>query len=287
MLLPITFYLEPVTALIMLAGIYYGAQLAVRRRRSFNIPGESTSVVTTLDGHEMARQGRAGAALAVAGFSSFFAGTVSVVVIAVLAQPLRAFALTFGAADNCSLMVLGLVAAVGISRGTGIKGLAVVAFGVLLGMIGTDIQSGVQRFTFGVPELADGLEITVVAVGMFGLGSTIVSVERREHTPYRPVFYDEVRELWPTREEVRRSWPAAVRGTCVGCVLGVLPAGGPVLSSFAAYAVERKIAKSASRLGKGATEPAWPAPEAANNAAAQTAFIPMLTLGIPSHRPWR
>ncbi len=282
MLLPLTFYLEPVTALIMLAGIYYGAQYGGSTTAILiNVPGESSSVVTTLDGHQLARQGRAGAALAVAALSSFFAGTVSVVVILVLVEPLRALALTFGAAEYFSLMVLGVVAAVAISHGSTVKALAVIALGLLIGTVGTDIQSGIQRFTFGVPELFDGLEITVVAVGMFGLASIIVSLERQEDPHSVSVLKEKLTGLWPTREDFRLGWPAAARGTCVGCVLGVLPAGGPVLSSFAAYALERRISKVPSRFGRGAIE-GVAAPESANNAAAQIAFVPMLTLGIPS-----
>jgi putative tricarboxylic transport membrane protein len=282
MLLPLTFHLEPVTALIMLAGIYYGAQYGGSTTAILiNVPGESSAVAAALDGHQLARQGRAGAALAVAALSSFFAGTVSVVVIVLLVQPLRALGLMFGSAEYFSLMVLGVAAAVVISRGDLIKTLAVIALGLLIGTIGTDVQSGIERFTFGVPELFDGLEITVVAVGMFGLGSLMVSLERPLETAAVPVFRNAGLGVWPTREDFARAAPAVARGTGVGCVLGVLPAGGPVLSSFAAYAVERRISKTPARFGTGAIE-GLAAPESANNAAAQVAFIPMLTLGIPS-----
>ncbi|MCC6889165.1 MAG: tripartite tricarboxylate transporter permease [Hyphomicrobiales bacterium] len=281
MLLPITYYLQPVTALIMLAGIYYGAQYGGSTTAILvNLPGESSSVVTTIDGHQMALQGRAGSALAVAGLGSFFAGTVATLVIAALVQPLTELALTFGAAEYFSLMVLGLVAAVVMSRGGIAKALAMIVLGLLLGLIGTDVHSGIQRYTFGVPELFDGLDFVIVAVGMFGLGSIIVSLEAKEDAQSISVLKEKISRLWPSREDFRLAWPAAMRGTALGCVLGVLPGGGAVLSSFAAYSIERKLAKDPSRFGKGAVE-GVAGPESANNAGAQTAFIPMLTLGIP------
>jgi len=265
----------------MLAGIYYGALYGGSTTAILvNLPGESSAVVTCLDGHEMARQGRAGAALAIAALASFFAGTVATLVIAMLANPLTDLALTFGAAEYFSLMVLGLVAAVAMSRGAVSKALAMIVVGLLLGLVGTDIHSGLQRFTFGLPPLADGIEFVTIAVGVFGLGSIIANLEAGEDEQTVSVLNAKISRLWPTREDFRQAWPAALRGTGLGCVLGVLPGGGAVLSSFAAYSLERKVARNPSRFGRGAVE-GVAGPEAANNAGAQTAFIPMLTLGIP------
>jgi putative tricarboxylic transport membrane protein len=281
MLLPITFYLEPITALIMLSAIYYGAQYGGSTTAILvNLPGESSSVVTCIDGHEMARQGRAGSALAVAALCSFFAGTVATLVIAVLVTPLTTLAITFTAAEYFSLMVLGLVAAVVMARGSVAKALAMIVIGLLLGLVGTDIHTGLQRFTFGAADLFDGIDFVVVAVGIFGFGSIIASLEKREDAQTVSVLQERIQRLWPTREDFRLAWPASLRGTLLGCVLGVLPGGGAVLSAFAAYSLERKLAKDPTRFGKGAIE-GVAGPESANNAGAQTAFIPMLTLGIP------
>ncbi|WP_029350197.1 tripartite tricarboxylate transporter permease [Bosea sp. 117] len=281
MLLPITFHLEPVTALIMLAGIYYGAQYGGSTTAILvNLPGESSAVVTCLDGHQMARQGRAGAALAIAGLGSFFAGTVATLVIAAMILPLTRLALTFGAAEYFSLMVLGLIAAVVMARGAIFKALAMTIIGLLLGLVGTDVPTGIQRFTFGSPELYEGLDFVTIAVGVFGLGSIIASLEAGEDAQTVSVLNQKITRLWPSRDDFRRAWPAVLRGTGLGCVLGVLPGGGAILSSFTAYAIERKLARDPSRFGKGAVE-GVAAPESANNAGAQTSFIPMLTLGIP------
>jgi putative tricarboxylic transport membrane protein len=281
MLLPITFYLEPVTALIMLSGIYYGAQYGGSTTAILvNLPGESSAVVTCLDGHAMARQGRAGSALSIAALGSFFAGTVAAIIIAALVKPLTSLALTFGAAEYFALMVLGLVAAVAMSRGSIDKALAMIVLGLILGLVGTDINTGLQRFTFGAPQLFDGIEFVVIAVGVFGLGSIIADLEKGEDEQTVETVPTKISRLWPTREDFRLAWPASVRGTALGCVLGVLPGGGAVLASFAAYALERKVAKDPSRFGKGAIE-GVAAPESANNAGAQAAFVPMLTLGIP------
>ena len=264
MLLPITFYLEPITALIMLSAIYYGAQYGGSTTAILvNLPGESSSVVTCIDGHEMARQGRAGSALAVAALCSFFAGSVATLVIAALVTPLTALAITFTAAEYFSLMVLGLVAAVVMARGSVAKALAMIVVGLLLGLVGTDIHTGLQRFTFGI----------------FGFGSIIASLEKGEDAQSVSVLHAKIQRLWPTRDDFRLAWPASVRGTLLGCVLGVLP-GGAVLSAFASYSLERKLAKDPTRFGQGAVE-GVAGPESANNAGAQTAFIPMLTLGIP------
>jgi TctA family transporter len=281
MLLPITFYLEPTTALIMLSAIYYGAQYGGSTTAILvNLPGESSSVVTCIDGHQMARQGRAGSALAVAALGSFFAGCVATIVIAALVTPLTALAISFGAAEYFSLMVLGLVAAVVMARGSVAKALAMIVIGLLLGLVGTDIHTGLQRFTFGAADLFDGIDFVAIAVGVFGFGSIIADLEKGEDAQTVSVVNAKIQRLWPTREDFRLAWPASVRGTILGCVLGVLPGGGAVLSSFAAYSLERKLAKDPTRFGKGAVE-GVAGPESANNAGAQTAFIPMLTLGIP------
>jgi putative tricarboxylic transport membrane protein len=281
MLLPITFYLEPITALIMLSAIYYGAQYGGSTTAILvNLPGESSAVVTCIDGHEMARQGRAGSALAVAALGSFFAGSVATIVIAALVTPLTALAVTFTAAEYFSLMVLGLVAAVVMARGSVAKALAMIVIGLLLGLVGTDVHTGLQRFTFGAPDLFDGIDFVSIAVGIFGFGSIIASLEKGEDAQTVSVLKAKIQRLWPTREDFRLAWPASVRGTLLGCVLGVLPGGGAVLSSFAAYSLERKLAKDPARFGNGAVE-GVAGPESANNAGAQTAFIPMLTLGIP------
>jgi putative tricarboxylic transport membrane protein len=281
MLLPITFYLEPITALIMLSAIYYGAQYGGSTTAILvNLPGESSAVVTCIDGHEMARQGRAGSALAVAALGSFFAGSVATIVIAALVTPLTALAVTFTAAEYFSLMVLGLVAAVVMARGSVAKALAMIVIGLLLGLVGTDVHTGLQRFTFGAPDLFDGIDFVSIAVGIFGFGSIIASLEKGEDAQTVSVLKARIQRLWPTREDFRLAWPASVRGTLLGCVLGVLPGGGAVLSAFAAYSLERKLAKDPTRFGNGAVE-GVAGPESANNAGAQTAFIPMLTLGIP------
>ena len=281
MLLPITFYLEPITALIMLSAIYYGAQYGGSTTAILvNLPGESSSVVTCIDGHQMARQGRAGSALAVAALCSFFAGSVATLVIAALVTPLTALAITFTAAEYFSLMVLGLVAAVVMARGSVAKALAMIVVGLLLGLVGTDIHTGLQRFTFGAADLFDGIDFVVVAVGIFGFGSIIASLEKGEDAQSVSVLHAKIQRLWPTRDDFRLAWPASVRGTLLGCVLGVLPGGGAVLSAFASYSLERKLAKDPTRFGQGAVE-GVAGPESANNAGAQTAFIPMLTLGIP------
>ncbi|MDH4191694.1 MAG: tripartite tricarboxylate transporter permease [Betaproteobacteria bacterium] len=280
MLLPITFNLNPVAALIMLAGIYYGAQYGGSTTAILvNIPGESSSVVTCLDGYQMARQGRAGPALAVAALSSFFAGCVATLLIAFAAPPLAEVALKFGPAEYFSLMVLGLVAAVVLAHGSLIKAIGMVILGLLMGLAGTDVNSGVLRFTFDVPELSDGIGFVVVAMGMFGTAEIVANLE---HKGTREVFTGKVKHLFPTKDDLKRSWAPVLRGTALGSFLGILPGGGALLSSFAAYTVEKKISKHPEQFGKGAIE-GVAAPEAANNAGAQTSFIPMLTLGIPGN----
>ena len=280
MLLPATFTLPPVSALIMLAGIYYGAQYGGSTTAILvNIPGESSSVVTCLDGYAMARQGRAGPALAIAALGSFFAGTVSTLMLAMFAPPLAEIAFQFGPAEYFSLMVLGLIAAIVLARGSLIKAIAMIILGLLLGIVGADTNTGLFRFTFGLPQLADGIGFVVVAMGLFGFSEIIANLERRAN---REVVMAQIKSLMPTREDFAASWKAVLRGTGIGALLGILPGGGAVLGSFAAYTLEKKIAKDPSRFGKGAIE-GVAAPEAANNAGAQTSFIPLLTLGIPSN----
>jgi putative tricarboxylic transport membrane protein len=279
MLLPSIYALDATPALIMLAGIYYGSQYGGSTTAILiNVPGESSSVVTAIDGYAMARQGRAGAALAASGLGSFFAGCVGTVVIAAFAPPLTELAFAFGPAEYFSLMVLGLIGAVVLASGSLIKALSMIILGLLLGQINTDVISGVPRYSFDIPELTDGINFVVVAMGVFGMGEIISNLGRpAEH---REVFTKEVHGLWPTREDFRMAWPAVVRGTTLGALLGILPGGGALLSSFAAYTLEKKIAKDGSQFGKGDIR-GVAGPEAANNAGAQTSFIPMLTLGIP------
>ena len=278
MLLPITYALPPVSAIIMLAGIYYGAQYGGSTTAILvNLPGESSSVVTCIDGYQMARRGKAGKALSVAALGSFIAGSVATLVVAAFAPPLAEFALKFGPAEYFSLMVLGLLAAVVLASGSLLKAIAMIVLGLLLGIIGTDVNSGLQRFTFGVPELSDGIGFVVVAMGLFGFAEIIVNLEQKEH---REVFTDNVSGLWLKWHEFKEALPAILRGTGIGSTLGILPGGGAMLSAFAAYTLEKKIAKDPSRFGKGAIE-GVAGPESANNAGAQTSFIPLLTLGIP------
>ncbi|MCA3163723.1 MAG: tripartite tricarboxylate transporter permease [Burkholderiales bacterium] len=278
MLLPITYVLPPVAALIMLAGIYYGAQYGGSTTAILvNLPGESSSVVTCLDGYQMARKGRAGAALAIAGLGSFFAGTVATLILAAFAPVLSELAFKFGPAEYFSLMVLGLVGAVVLASGSLTKALAMIVLGLIIGLIGTDVNSGAQRFTFEIPELSDGIGFVIIAMGVFGFAEIISNLEQKEH---REVFTSKVGSLMPNKEEFKRAAPAALRGTALGSILGVLPGGGALLSAFASYTLEKKLSKHPEEFGKGAPE-GVAGPESANNAGAQTSFIPLLTLGIP------
>jgi putative tricarboxylic transport membrane protein len=263
----------------MLSGIYYGAQYGGSTTAILvNLPGESSSVVTTLDGYQMARKGRAGPALAIAAIGSFFAGTVATFLLAAFAPPLAEIAFKFGPAEYFALMVLGLIAAVVLAHGSVLKALAMVIFGLLLGMIGTDVNSGVARFSFDIPELSDGIEFVAVAMGMFGFAEIILNLEQKEK---REVFTSKVTNLMPRMADLKRAFPAILRGTALGSVLGILPGGGAVLASFSAYAIEKKLSKHPEEFGHGAIE-GVAGPESANNAGAQTSFIPMLTLGIPT-----
>src|SRR6188474_668441 len=280
MLLPITFGLHPVGALIMLAGIYYGAQYGGSTTSILvNIPGEAGSVVTTLDGHEMAKQGRAGPALAIAAIGSFFAGCVATVLIAVLGAPLTKLALAFGPAEYFSLMVLGLIFAVVLAKGSVLKAIAMIVLGLLLSMVGSDIETGASRMAFNIPELADGLGFATVAMGVFGFAEIIRNLDAGGEED-RQLVQQKVTGLMPTAKDLRDSAPAILRGTVLGSILGILPGGGAVIASFAAYTLEKKISKTPEKFGRGAIE-GVAAPESANNAAAQTSFIPLLTLGIP------
>lgn len=278
MLLPITFGLPPVGALILLAGIYYGAQYGGSTTAILvNIPGEVTSVVTTLDGHQMARQGRAGAALGVAALGSFFAGCFSTLVVAGLAVPLTRLAMVFGPAEYAALMLAGLAFAVVLARGSVLKSIAMILLGLLLSTVGTDLETGVDRMTFGLPALSDGLEFAVLAMGLFGFAEVLRNLEATET---RDVVQAPIGRIWPTRHELRQSAGPVARGSLVGAALGILPGNGAVLGPFASYALEKRLAKDPSRFGRGAIE-GVAGPEAANNAGAQTSFIPLLTLGIP------
>jgi putative tricarboxylic transport membrane protein len=279
MLLPITFHLPPATSLIMLAGIYYGAQYGGSTTAILvNLPGEANSVATTLDGYAMARNGRGGAALAIAAIGSFVAGTVATLLIAMFGPGMAALALKFGPVEYFSLMLLGLVCSVVLASGSLFKAVAMIVFGMFLGMAGTDANSPMPRLTFGVMELTEGIDFVAVAVGLFGLTEIMLNLESKP----REVQAVPLRELFPTREELRASAGPILRGTVLGSMLGVLPGGGALLASFGAYALEKKISKTPERFGKGAIE-GVAAPEAANNAGAQTSFVPLLTLGVPSN----
>ena len=280
MLLPTTYGLQPVSALIMLAGIYYGAQYGGSTTSILlNMPGETSSAVTCLDGYRMARKGQAGAALATAALASFFAGSVATVFVATVATPLSELALKFGPAEYFSLMVLGLIGAVVLAHGSVLRAITMIVLGLLLGIVGTDVNSGAARFAFGVPELTDGLGVVSVAMGLFGFAEIIVNLENEEK---RELVTSRIKGLWISGEQFQRAWPAVIRGTGIGSILGLLPGGGAMLSSFASYAVEKKVSKDPSQFGTGAIE-GVAGPESANNAGAQSSFIPLLTLGIPEN----
>ena len=280
MLLPSTYALDATPALIMLAGIYYGAQYGGSTTAILiNVPGESSSVVTAIDGYQMARQGRAGAALSVAALGSFFAGCVGTVIIAAFAPPLTELAFKFGPAEYFSLMVLGLIGAVVLASGSLLKAIAMIILGLLLAQVNTDVISGTARYSFDIPQLTDGIGFVVIAMGVFGFGEIISNLgQPAEH---REVFTKEVKGLWPNRRDFQEAWPSVLRGTALGSILGVLPGGGALLASFASYTVEKKMVRNPRiPFGKGAIQ-GVAGPESANNAGAQTSFIPMLTLGIP------
>ena len=278
MLLPATYALPPIAALIMLAGIYYGAQYGGSTTAILiNIPGESSSVVTAIDGYQMARNGRAGVALFTAGVGSFFAGCVATLVLAAFAAPLSELAFKFGPAEYFSLMVLGLIGAVVLASGSLVKAIAMIVLGLLMGLVGTDVNSGTSRYAFDIPQLTDGLGFVSVAMGVFGFAEIMVNLEQKEA---RETFLKKVTNLWPSKADFKRMIAPILRGTLLGSILGILPGGGAALASFGAYSLEKKVSKYGHEFGKGAIE-GVAAPESANNAAAQTSFIPLLTLGIP------
>jgi TctA family transporter len=280
MLLPITFNLPPIAALIMLAGIYYGASYGGSTTAILvNLPGESSSVVTCIDGYKMGQQGRAGPALAIAAIGSFFAGTVGTILIALFGPPLAELAFEFGAAEYFSMMILGLVAAVVLAHGNLVKAIAMIIVGLLFGLVGTDVNSGIARYSFGISELTDGIGFVSVAMGMFGFGEIISNLEQK--AAEREVTNTKVGSLMPTPEDIRMSIGPIIRGTAIGTIFGILPGSHTVIAAFSSYTLEKKLAKDPSRFGKGAIE-GVAGPESANNAAAQTCFIPLLTLGIPT-----
>ena len=281
MLLPATYALPPVSALIMLAGIYYGAQYGGSTTAILvNLPGEASSVVTVIDGHAMAKQGRAGPALAAAGLGSFFAGCVGTLILAAFAPPLTELAFKFGPAEYFSLMILGLIGAVVLASGSLLKAIAMILLGLLMGLVGTDVNSGVARFSLGIPELTDGIGFITIAMGVFGYGEIISNLGK--HASEREVFVGKVTGLMPTKEDFKNMAPAVLRGTALGSLLGILPGGGALLAAFAAYTIEKKIKLKPGEVafGKGNIR-GVAGPESANNAGAQTSFIPLLTLGIP------
>ncbi|MGQ3355184.1 MAG: tripartite tricarboxylate transporter permease [Phreatobacter sp.] len=279
-LLPFTFTLPPASAMIMLSGIFYGAQYGGSTTAILvNLPGESSSIVTCLDGHQMAKQGRAGPALAIAAIASFFAGTIATIIIAVASVPLSVLALKFTAAEYFSLMVLGLTGSIALAHGSAIKAVAMVLLGLLLGLVGIDVNTGLPRMTLGIGELGDGIGFVAIAIGLFGISELMIALSRPQD---RTLLSVALSQLWPSRKELKDCVPAMLRGTAIGSILGVLPGGGAALSSFASYAVEKKTSATPERFGRGAIE-GVAGPEAANNAGAQTSFIPLLTLGIPGN----
>ena len=278
-LLPITYGISPVTAIVMLAGIYYGAQYGGSTTSILvGIPGESSSVVTALDGHQMALQGRAGPALGIAAFSSFIAGTVAIVGLMLMSGPLVKFALKFGPAEYFSLMVLGLIILTYLAQKSMVKALLMASFGVVLGLIGLDSITGMPRFTADLPELLDGIGIAPLAMGLFGVSEILLNIERQIK---RSVVVKRVKNLLPNLQDWKDSAAPMARGTAIGYLVGILPGGGTVLSSFLSYGVEKRLSKEPEKFGKGAIA-GVAGPEASNNAAAQAGFIPLLSLGIPA-----
>lgn len=277
-LLPITFSLDPLGALIMLAGIYYGAQYGGSTTAILvNMPGETSAVVTTLDGHQMARQGRAGPALAIAALGSFFAGTVATFLVALIGPLLAQAAQAFGPPEYFALMLFGLVGATVLASSSFVKAVAMILVGLLLGSIGSDIETGAPRLTFGIAQFAEGINFTTLAVGLFGVAEILRNLENPEQ---RGVLDKPIKGLMPTWADIRQSIPAVLRGTGIGSILGILPGNGAVLAPYASYTLEKKLARDPGRFGRGAIE-GVAGPESANNAGAQTSFIPLLTLGIP------
>src|SRR5262244_1460276 len=280
LLLPLALHAPPLAYLIMLFGITYGAQYGGSTTAILvNIPGEASSVVTTIDGHAMARQGRAGPALGIAALGSFFAGCAATLLIALAAPPLATIALQFGPAEYFSLMVCGLIAAVVLARGSLLKAIAMVVLGLLLGLVGTDVNSGARRFNFGMTGLADGIEFVAISMAIYGIAEVVYNLEKKQETS---VVSGALGRVWPSLADLRYCAGSILRGTGLGAILGVLPGGGALLASFAAYTLEKKVARPPRRFGYGDIR-GVAAPESANNAGAQTSFIPMLTLGIPGN----
>ena len=280
MLLPISFTLPPESAMILLAGIYYGAQYGGSTTAILiNIPGEASSVVTTIDGHAMARQGRAGPALGIAALGSFFAGCAATLLIALAAPPLATIALQFGPAEYFSLMVCGLIAAVVLARGSLLKAIAMVVLGLLLGLVGTDMNSGARRFNFGMTGLADGIEFVAISMAIYGIAEVVYNLEQKQ---VADVLAGALGRVWPSFADVKQCAGSILRGTGLGAVLGVLPGGGALLASFAAYTVEKRVASAPRQFGNGDIR-GVAAPESANNAGAQTSFIPMMIGALMIH----
>jgi len=279
LLMPLSFHLDPTTAIIMLGGLYYGAEYGGSTASILlNLPGTASNAVTCLDGYPMARQGRAGPALFITTIASFAGAAAGTVLVMLLAPPLARFALAFGSAEYFSAMLLGLVAAGTIGQGRRVKSVAMVVLGMILGLIGIDTNTGEFRYTYGIANLYDGFPIVILAMGMFGVAEVIASINRLKYVT--EVGSITMRSLLPTREDMRRIAKPVARGAAVGSFFGPLPGTGPTIASFIGYAIEKRVSRDPSRFGKGAVE-GIAAPEAANNAAAQTSFIPTLTLGIP------
>ncbi|WP_319461347.1 tripartite tricarboxylate transporter permease [Micromonospora sp. RTP1Z1] len=279
-LLPVTFGIEPVTAVIMLAGIFYGAQYGgTITSVLLRLPGEASSVVTVFDGHALARQGRAGTALGIAAVGSFIGGTVSIIALTLVAPVVASFALDFGPPEYTALALLGILLVATVSSGGRLKAVTAACVGLLLATVGQDSFTGAERFTFDNLSLADGLDFVPIAMGLFGLGEILYNLEERHRAVQAPMT---VANVWPSRADLRESAGAIGRGSVLGFVLGILPGGGATLASLAAYALEKRRAKHPERFGKGAVE-GVAAPETANNAAATSSFIPLLTLGIPAN----
>ena len=280
LLLPVTFRMEPVSAVIMLAGIFYGAMYGGSTTSILlNIPGEAASVVTCLDGYKMARNGQAGKALGISAMGSFIAGTLGVLGVSVMAPTLASFALKFGPPEYCCLVFLGLMMAIYLSEESVLKGLMMGVLGLLLGTVGLDPVDGTPRFTMGFNRLMDGVDFVVMAMGLFCIAEILCNLEAPEN---REVFKTALKGLLPTLEDWRLCWASVLRGSVLGFFVGVLPGGGAIISSFAAYAVEKRLSRHPERFGRGAIE-GVAAPEAANNAASTSSFIPLLTLGIPGN----
>ena len=280
-LLPITFGLEPSGALIMLAGIYYGAQYGgATTSILLNIPGVASHAVTCLDGYPMARQGRPGVAIFTSMYSSFIGACIGIVIMMFCSPFMVQAALSFGPADYFAMMVLGLIAASTLAQGSALKSITMVILGLLIGMIGTDVQTGLQRYTGGIPELSDGVNIVAVATGLFGIADILSNVNRPQGSILTRGKSMSMRSMFPTLKELRACTAPILRGTGIGAILGILPGTGGTIASFMSYAFEKKVSRTPNRFGKGAIE-GIAAPEASNNAAAQTAFIPTLTLGVP------